>query len=121
MRPPRTTPHPSETALSTACQKRIRGEWAGQVVKIHGSSSQAAGTPDLLACVRGRFVAVELKQPGNRPTALQFARLRSWEAAGAVAGWVTTEAELDELLGHVDERGWRNPQLGNDERAAAAS
>jgi hypothetical protein len=111
MKPPRVAPFPSETALSTACQKRIRVEWAGEVVKVHGSASQKAGTPDLLACVRGRFVAVELKQPGKKPTPLQMKRLRDWAAVGALAGWATTEVELDALLEHVGDVGWVNPQL----------
>ncbi len=120
MRPPRTSPHPSETALSVACQKRIRVDWAGEVLKVHGSASQAAGTPDLLACVRGRFVAVELKQPGARPTPLQMKRLRSWAKAGAIAGWATTEAELDALLTHVEDLRWENPQLDHSDAAASA-
>lgn len=111
MKPPREAPFPDETALSTACQKRIRTVHDGEVIKIHGSVNQKKGTPDLLACVRGRFVACELKQPGNKPSPLQYKRLREWAAAGALAGWVTTEVELDELLSHVDDHDWRNPQL----------
>ena len=113
--PPRVKPFPNETALSKACQARIRGCYGGEVLKVHGSPMQPKGTPDLLACVRGRFVACELKQPGEEPSDLQYKRLRSWQAAGAVAGWATTEVELDELLSHVDDPTWRNPQL---ERAA---
>lgn len=37
---------------------RARGGW---VVKIHGGAYQDAGTPDLLACYKGRFIAVEVK------------------------------------------------------------
>lgn len=111
MRPPRETPFPSESALSTACQRRIRNEYGGEVVKVHGGASQLSGTPDLLACVRGRFVAVELKQPGKRPTALQMKRLRDWQSAGALVGWVTTEVELDALLEHVGDREWANPAV----------
>lgn len=111
MKPPRQAPFPNETALSTACQTRIRKEWGGAVVKVHGSAAGVRGTPDLLACVRGRFVAAELKQPGKKPTPLQMKRLREWAAAGALAGWVTTEVELDALLEHVDDMSWVNPQL----------
>lgn len=73
----------------------------GAVLKTHGSAAQQAGTPDLLICLDGRFCAVELKQPGKVPTGLQFKRLRTWAAAGAIAGWVTTEADLVELLRRV--------------------
>ena len=111
MKPPRVKPFTNETALSTACQKRIREEYGGEVLKVFGSAMQKKGTPDLLACIRGRFVAVELKQPGNKPTSLQYSRMRKWEAAGGLAGWATTEVEMDALLEHVDDYGWKNPQL----------
>lgn len=113
MKPPREAPYPSETALSKGCQARIRKEWGGQVVKVHGSAAQKAGTPDLLGCVRGRFVAIELKQPGKVPTPLQMKRLRDWAAAGALAGWATTEVELDDLLSHHADVSWENPQLAD--------
>lgn len=116
MKPPRVMPYRTETELQQACQKRIRGEWGGEVIKIHGSAAQQRGTPDLLACVRGRFVAVECKQPGKHPTALQLKRLRDWQRAGAIAGVVRTEVDLDDLLDHVDDPGWHNPVLDSTER-----
>ena len=110
MKPPRETPFASEKAFSVAAIKRIRGPWGGEVLNVHGGvAAQTRGTPDLLACVTGFFYAIELKQPGERPTPLQMKRLREWQAAGAVAGWVTTEAELDALLSQ--RPGWINPQL----------
>lgn len=110
MKPPRETPHPSEKALSTACVKRFKGH-GGAVLNVHGGgTSQAAGHPDLIGCLRGRFVACELKQPGKVPTPLQFKRLRDWAAAGALVGWCTTEVEFDELLSHADDLSWVNPQ-----------
>lgn len=114
MKPPRETAHPNETALSTACQLRVRKGYGGEVLKTHGTPMQAKGTPDLLICIRGRFVACELKQPGKKPTPLQMKRLRDWAAAGALAGWATTEAEFVALLEHVDDYGWVNPQLARE-------
>lgn len=37
---------------------RARGGWC---VKIHGGPYQDTGTPDLLACYKGRFIAIEVK------------------------------------------------------------
>lgn len=107
---PRESAHPSETALSTACQKRVV-ELGGAVMKTHGTATARAGTPDLLICLAGRFCAVELKQPGKVPTPLQMKRLRTWQAAGALVGWATTEAEFVELLSHAGDAGWTNPQM----------
>jgi hypothetical protein len=79
--------------------------------KIHGSRYQDAGEPDIDACVMGRAVKVEAKLPGGKPTAIQMARLRRWERAGALAGWATSVAEVDELLSHLGDLTWVNPQL----------
>ena len=113
--PARTKPFPNEKALATACNARIRNDWAGAVLNVHGGgTSQVTGHPDCLGCIRGRMVAVEYKQPGKTPTPLQYKRLREWRDAGALAGWVTTVAELDELLSHVDDPDWENDQLTRD-------
>ena len=40
-----------------------------------GGDFTKAGTPDILACVNGYFVAVEVKAPNGRPTALQIKKL----------------------------------------------
>lgn len=111
MKPARVAPFPNETALSAACQHRIRKEYCGEVMKVHGNATQSAGQPDLIGCIGGRMFAIELKQPGKRPTPLQFKRLRAWAKAGALAGWARTEVELDDLLSHLGDLEWANPQL----------
>jgi len=47
-------------AIKAALTKR--GAW---VIKTHGSP-HLAGVPDLLACYRSRFIALEVKQPKTR-------------------------------------------------------
>ena len=39
--------------------------------KIWGGGFQKAGIPDILACVNGRFVAIEIKGSSGKPTELQ--------------------------------------------------
>lgn len=39
--------------------------------KVHGSEMQTAGVPDILACYRGRFIGIETKMPGKKPSAMQ--------------------------------------------------
>ena len=39
--------------------------------KIWGGGYQKAGIPDILACVNGRFVAIEVKGSSGKPTELQ--------------------------------------------------
>lgn len=43
------------------------------------------GDPDYLLCVRGKFVALELKAEGEEPRALQQYKLNQVEKAGGVA------------------------------------
>ena len=83
----------------------------GYAIKFHGSAMSKGGEPDILACVMGRMVRVEVKVPGNKPTPRQYHQLRQWEKAGALSGWATSVEEVDALLGHLDDPSWRNPQL----------
>lgn len=54
-------------------------------IKTHGNMFSKAGTPDILACVNGRFVAIEVKQPGARVSPLQMAHIKLINQAGGVA------------------------------------
>lgn len=54
------------------------------------------GTPDILACVWGRFVAIEAKAGTNKPTALQIRSLQRIHEAGGLA-LVINESNLDYL------------------------
>lgn len=55
--------------------------------KIHGGSIyQASGIPDILACYKGRFIAIEVKRPeGGVTSPLQKLKLKQIEDAGGVA------------------------------------
>ena len=70
----------------------------GYCVKFHGNCYTQAGTPDILACLDGRFLALEVKRPGGKPTPLQAAQLRRWQEAGALAAVVCSVADVVELL-----------------------
>lgn len=120
MKAPRETPFPNEKAFQAAAMKRIRDRapdgYGGVAYHPIGTGASKAGEPDILGSVpgqliRGRLLACELKQPGKKPTPLQYKRLRDYAAAGALAGWATTMVEVDELLSHVDDPTWVNPQL----------
>src|SRR5690606_24785777 len=39
--------------------------------KIWGGGFQKSGIPDLICCVNGHFVAIEIKGPNGKPTELQ--------------------------------------------------
>jgi len=74
--------------------------------KRWGGGMGVAGDPDIDVCIRGRSVQLEVKRPGEKPTLLQMRRLCEWRNAGAVAGVVTSVAEVRTLLcqhGLIDE------------------
>lgn len=102
----------SEAALVNAAQRRIRARGDAIVRKVHQAGYGVTGEPDLDACIRGRSVKLEAKQPGKRPTDAQFKRMREWQAVGALVGWFTSTEELDAILAHLDDPvPWQNPQL----------
>ena len=74
--------------------------------KTHGGMYGTAGIPDIIACVDGRFVGLEVKQPGGKLTRLQEATLGRIRAAGGVAAMVTSVEEAGRALdaGLADDR-----------------
>lgn len=54
-------------------------------IKTHGNMFSKAGTPDIVACLNGRFVAIEVKQPGGRVSPLQMAHIKLINQAGGFA------------------------------------
>lgn len=73
-------------------EKRIENQIKGFLdsigawhIKTHGSMFSKAGTPDIVACVNGRFVAIEVKQPGGIVSELQKAHIHLIQNAGGVA------------------------------------
>ena len=75
----------------------------GRVVRFN----TARGCSDLIAIAPGgRFAAIEVKRPGNSPTALQAAWLAEVRAAGGLALVVTSVADLARQL---REEGYEAP------------
>lgn len=71
--------------------------------KTHGGPHTRKGTADILACVRGRYVAIEAKVPGNRPTAAQEAFLADVRSAGGIGIVAYSVDDVRELYRHLDE------------------
>jgi hypothetical protein len=60
-------------------------EMQAYVVKPVTGGFGNSGVPDLLVCVSGRFVGIECKAQGNKPTALQLHNLNAIELAGGIS------------------------------------
>ena len=66
-----------------------------------------SGVPDIICCFGGKFLAIECKAGGNKPTPLQERELKVIADAGGAA-FVINETNLHEiegyLSGHTDNR-----------------
>lgn len=67
-------------------------------VNYIGGQYAKAGTPDILACLDGRFIGIEAKAGTNKPTLLQIMALRDIDAAGGLA-LVINENNMVYLVG----------------------
>ena len=64
------------------------------VFKVHGSALMMAGLPDLIVCANSRFVGIEVKMPGNKPSIRQLYVHRQIERSG---GTVIVAYNLDDV------------------------
>lgn len=57
-----------------------------------------AGVSDILACIKGRFVAIEVKKPGNTPSKLQEKFINDVNSIGGFAFWADNLNDVKEKL-----------------------
>ena len=57
-----------------------------------------AGVSDILACIKGRFVAIEVKRPGNKPTAVQLQFIKAINNIGGLAFWANNLQDVKDKL-----------------------
>ena len=90
-----------EKRVKTKVESVLKGEGAYYFFPAtHGYGR--SGVPDIIACVNGRFLAIECKAGGNKPTALQVREIENIRSAGGVAV-VANEENWDEVRPLVRE------------------
>jgi hypothetical protein len=99
-----------EARLHKKIQALIKRQ-GGTCFKIHGGDNpfQAVGIPDLLCCIRGRFVGIEVKLPGEPLRAAQVVQLAKIYKAGGVAAIVESVEQARSLLSNLKQGG--NPEV----------
>lgn len=70
-----------------------------------------SGVPDIIACVNGRFLAIECKAGTNKPTALQVREIEAIRRCGGVAV-VANEENWDMVRPLVRELSSKKPTGG---------
>ena len=71
--------------------------------KEHGGIYGTAGIPDIIACIRGRFVAFEVKMASGRLTKLQEATIQKIKDAKGKAYKVTSVEEVKKILDNLED------------------
>jgi len=84
-----------EQDIQAKIQKYIKAR-GGYVVKT--ITSNRAGIPDLLCCISGKFIGIEVKMPGANASPLQLANGTMIEAAGGLFLVATSAAEVRDFL-----------------------
>lgn len=79
---------------------KSRGGWC---VKIHGGPYQDAGTPDILVCYKGHFIAVEVKTARGVARPEQRVVQQAITRAGGYALITHRIGEVADVLDAIDE------------------
>lgn len=89
-----------ESKVSTAIMKEWRklGAWC---MKVHGGEMQMNGVPDIAGVVKGWAVYCETKMPGNKPTLIQWKRIRDLRRAGALVCVAYSVTDAVQMIEHA--------------------
>ena len=71
--------------------------------KEHGGLYGTAGVPDIICCYKGLFIALEVKTPDGKPTALQDATIKRIRETGGVAEVVRSVEDVKTIIGGINE------------------
>jgi hypothetical protein len=87
-------------------------EAGAYAVNYIGGQFASNGTPDILACLDGRFIGIEAKAGRGKPTALQVLALKRIDEAGGLALCINENSldYLKECLSNVRQArsNWRD-------------
>lgn len=92
-----------EKIFETKIKRYIKNK-GGYRVKFQGNAFTEAGTPDILACVNGYFLGIEVKAQTGKPSELQLVKINEIREAGGFAyvvypsGWSRLKDIIDGLL-----------------------
>lgn len=93
----------AEKVFENRIKKYIKDK-GGYCVKYHGNAYSTNGTPDILACVNGYFLGIEVKAQTGKPSELQLVKIRDIREAGGFgyvvypSGWDMLKDIIDGLL-----------------------
>ncbi len=92
----------SELSIQTAILKMLRRK-GGLWLKLRDSVAGESEWPDIVGCYKGRFIAIEVKIPGQKPKPGQYAFLKLIKLAGGISGWCDNVDGAKEIMKEVWE------------------
>lgn len=92
---------PAEGSLQTFAIKELKRRRV-YYVNIYGAGRTGKGTPDVLACINGRFVAMEFKVGSNDMQPDQVIRRKQILANGGLHYTPRTKEEVVNILDSLD-------------------
>lgn len=85
-----------ETSIQSATLKKLRALPNSWWFKIHDFFT--AGIPDILGLYQGRFIGIEIKKPGERPTPLQARIISKINKCGGIAFWIDDPKQINHYI-----------------------
>ena len=98
-----------ESAVQKLMKEAIETKWPNCYIrKIHQSAYSHNGIPDLLACIEGDFIALEIKTDTGKVSKLQALEINAISEAGGLAVVVYGRKDipyiLDLIEGFIDSK-----------------
>lgn len=91
---------PQEKQFENKIKKYLK-ERGCYCVKYFGCNYSTSGTPDILACVNGYFLAIEVKAQTGKPSELQLVKIADIRKAGGFA-YVAYPSDWNRLKDIID-------------------
>ena len=87
----------NETKVQKQIQSYLKSIGAYEF-QVHGELYMKAGIPDIICCLNGRFIGIEVKDGNNVPSELQLAHGRQIVKAGGIFGVCYNVEDVKKLL-----------------------
>jgi ABC-type transporter MlaC component len=92
-----------ETRFRIRVVKYLEKRYPDAMIQVnHGGAFSKRGRPDLECCIRGFHVAIELKEPGKKPTKIQYDYLDRLIKAGSWAFWADSMGRISLTMDGFD-------------------
>ena len=72
------------------------------VYSFKAITANRKGVPDVIVCYKGKFIGLEVKRPGGKPTKLQEHNIEQIKQSGGYAGIVYDVEDVKTILEEAD-------------------